>query len=138
MNKNILISIITVIIIAAAVIAALKLIDAPPTPEELKEEAAEEAQSWIENNSPTYKFDGMNLELTEITEVDNGKFIAVFEFDSRQAGYGDRTGQMLAQVITPHEIVISIETARETGEWKITSAVTDGVYDEKAAERLDE
>jgi len=36
-------------------------------------------------------------------------WIFFFEFDSRHAGYGDRTGQVLAQVITPHKAAITVE-----------------------------
>ncbi len=46
-----------------------------------------------------------------------------FEFDSRHAGYGDRTGQVLAQVITPHRAVVTVE------EGEVTSAVMDGKWD---------
>ena len=54
----------------------------------------------------------------------------IFEFDSRQAGYGDRTGQMLAQVITPHRAVISVE------QLEVVSAVMDERWDMLSQEMI--
>jgi len=88
-------------------------------------------EDWIQNSSPTYVFDGMNLTFIEGTvNLDNciDCFQFKYSFESRQAGYGDRTGQILAQVITPHIIVVTIESG------KITSAITDGVFDELKGE----
>ncbi len=45
------------------------------------------------------------------------------KFDSRHSGYGDRTGKILAQVITPHEAEITIENC------EVKSAVMDGRWD---------
>ena len=91
-------------------------------------EARQVVENWITNYSPTYVFDGMNLSLNKITALDlNGCkdcFQFEYRFESRQAGYGDRTGKILAQVITPHIIIVTIESGR------ITRAVTDGIYDE--------
>lgn len=47
----------------------------------------------------------------------------VFKFESRQAGYGDRTGQLLAEVITPHEAEVTVGC----GDVKV--AVMDGRWD---------
>ena len=77
-------------------------------------------------NSPTFLHDGIEetLELT-LTDVARCPYCWVFtyEFDSRAAGYGDRTGQMLAQVITPHKAVISVQ------KYEITSAIMDNKWD---------
>jgi hypothetical protein len=45
------------------------------------------------------------------------------KFDSRHSGFGDRTGKVLAQVITPHEAEITIENC------EVKSAVMDGKWD---------
>ncbi len=86
------------------------------------------AENWIEKVSPTYTFDGMNLVLQESLKVDSADcrncYQFVYSFESRQAGYGDRTGQMLAQVITPHTIAITIEND------SIIEVIIDDVYDE--------
>src|SRR6056297_3345406 len=93
------------------------------------------AQSWVENNAPTYKFDGENLTLKDshkvgLKEVSSDTpqgsesscqdcYEFSFEFTSRHAGYGERDGQMLAQVITPHVINVTVESGQ------VTRAVTD-------------
>ena len=46
------------------------------------------------------------------------------EFTSRQAGYGDRTGMMMAEVLTTHKCVITIDQNN-----KIISAIMDGQWD---------
>ena len=88
-------------------------------------------------NSPTYVFDGIDetLQLTNtaayseqtVSEGTTGDTIHgcvfTFTFDSSSAGYGDRSGQMVAQVITPHEAVITVEQG------KIISAVLDNEWD---------
>ncbi len=50
--------------------------------------------------------------------------MVVIEFDSRHAGYGDRTGQMLAQVITRHRAEIRVVSDN------VVSAILDGQWDE--------
>jgi hypothetical protein len=77
-------------------------------------------------NSPTFTFDGIRdtLELTEtLTARCPYCWLFVFEFDSRQAGHGNRTGMMLAQVITHHRAVIAVE------QHEIKSAVMDDKWD---------
>jgi hypothetical protein len=46
-----------------------------------------------------------------------------FEFQCRHAGYGDRTGQLVAQVITPHIAVITVIRGQ------VTIAVLDKIWD---------
>lgn len=90
-----------------------------------EEEARQIAEDFV-RNSPTFTFDGIEdtLELvgTLYPDIENS-WQFVFQFESRQAGYGDRTGQMLLQVITPHEAVITIE------EGKVKSALMDEKWD---------
>ena len=77
-------------------------------------------------NSPTFVFDGIEdtLRLADTLRPRCPYcWVFVFEFDSRHAGYGDRTGQMLAQVITSHEVSIAVE------QLEITSAVMDNKWD---------
>lgn len=82
------------------------------------------AQKTAED-SPTYKFDGADLKYEsyqQLTCQDCWEF--TFSFSSRHAGYGDRKGEILAQVITPHAIRVN------TQEEKIISVVTDRTFDE--------
>ena len=73
----------------------------------------------------TFRFDGIpeTLEATETTSVGNGWQFTI-EFDSRHAGYGNRSGQVLAQVITHHTAEITVQ-----GGLGVTKAVMDGVWD---------
>ena len=95
----------------------------------LKQMSQESSRTIAEEfviNSPTFAFDGIRdtLELTE-TLIARCPYCwsFVFEFDCRQAGYGNRTGMMLAQVITHHRAVIAVE------QHEIMSAVMDEKWD---------
>jgi len=46
-----------------------------------------------------------------------------YQFDCRQPGYGNRTGLIVAQVITPHTARVVVQ------EGKVTLAVMDGIWD---------
>jgi hypothetical protein len=102
-----------------------------------EEEAKELAEDFVKIG-PTFVFDGIedSLKLTNITaftrkeiseeapdseELKGCEF--VFKFESHHAGYDDRTGEMLTQVITPHTAVITVEQD------EITSAIMDGKWD---------
>jgi len=90
-----------------------------------KEESQRIAEEFVKN-SPTFIFDGIEdtLRLTEtLTARCPYCWVFIFEFDSSQAGYGDRTGQALAEVITPHRAAIAVE------QLVITSAVMDDKWD---------
>jgi hypothetical protein len=84
-------------------------------------------------NSPTFRFDGME-ETLELVSEDTLRcpycWEFVFEFDSRHSGYGDRTNQALAQVITPHTARITVQ------EGEVVSAVMDGKWDMMKQELL--
>jgi hypothetical protein len=74
----------------------------------------------------TYAFDGdsATLKLTKyqtLSTPDTWTF--TYRYDSKHAGYGDRTGQLLAQVITSHTAVITVQQG------KVTAAVLDGKWD---------
>ena len=72
----------------------------------------------------TFRFDGISgtLRLTDTTSVADG-WRYRFEFDSRHAGYGNRTGLVLAEVVTHHTAEITVQAG------SVTSAIMDGVYD---------
>lgn len=83
------------------------------------------AKLWIEKNAQTYVFDGSDLKYQRSVEVDcPGCYGFVYTFTSSQAGYGDRSDQMMAQVITPHEIEIFLKEGR------VVSAIVDGKFNE--------
>lgn len=88
------------------------------------EESKKIAEDFVKDN-PTYNFDGINLEF-ESSEIYKcpSCWGFTFSFQCRQAGYGDRTGQILAQVITSHKIHVVVYQG------KVGGAIIDGKYDE--------
>lgn len=103
--------------------------------QELAKEIAELkfiVEKWIKEKSSTYFFDGFELKFLKTKKLDCLEcYEHTFSFKSQQAGYGDRTGQILAQMITYHEIIV------ETKNKKVVSAITDGRYDEIKNEMLE-
>ena len=77
-------------------------------------------------NSPTFTYDGVaeSLERVEARPMDClSCWEFVFEFDCLHSGYGDRTGHILLQVITPHTAAIRISNG------VVTRAVLDDKWD---------
>ncbi len=129
------------VIIAVVLIALVALLgifisrmdtDVPHETESSLEESVALAEEWIRSYSPTYLFDGSDLEFVYGEEIEEDVFELYFEFISSAAGYGERTDQMLAQVITSHTVEVVVD------DMSIVSVITDGVYDEKYKEMLEE
>jgi len=88
-------------------------------------DSEEVAQTFI-MKSATFAFDGIedSLELVHtLIGRGQGSFVFTFEFQSANAGYGDRTGQEVAPAITPHAAVVAVEYG------SVRSAVLDGQWD---------
>jgi hypothetical protein len=85
------------------------------------------AQTYVES-SPTFSFDGISdsLDMISVNVLESYpvQYRIEFEFDSAQSGYGNRDGQILAQVITPHKISVLVSDGQ------VISAVTDETWDE--------
>ena len=96
---------------------------------EIKEEdtAVGVAMNFVKDGA-TYSYDGIPGTLavreTRILESYPVQYIVVITFESRHAGYGDRTGKILAQVITPH--TAEVKVVQNT----VVLAVLDGRWDE--------
>jgi len=91
-----------------------------------QEESRKIAEDWIKS-SPTYKFDGESIEFVNSFPLPCDycwKF--EFRFISRHGGYGDRTGQMVTQVITPHNAKTAVQ------EGKVIEVILDDKWDEMA------
>jgi hypothetical protein len=76
-----------------------------------EEESLKIAKDFVRHSS-TFVFDGIEESLQYVKKLDSNlkyTWTFVFKFESRQAGYGDRTGQLLAEVITLHEAVVTVE-----------------------------
>jgi len=90
-----------------------------------EEESRKVAEEFVKN-SPTFVFDGMADTLTLVDTLTARCpycWVFIYEFDTSHAGYGDRTGQMLAQVITHHRVSIAIE------QLEVKSATIDDAWD---------
>ncbi len=90
-----------------------------------KEDSQEIAVDFL-RSSPTFRFDGLDdtLELIR-SEGDErtSRWEFHYKFQSAAAGYGDRSGMMLAQVITDHEVRSTVERG------EVVHAVLDGRWD---------
>jgi len=82
------------------------------TLKQLSKDASRNIALEFIKQSPTFVFDGIEDTLKFTNDIAISipfTWTFVFQFDSAHAGYGDRTEGMLAQVITPHEVSVTIE-----------------------------
>lgn len=79
--------------------------------------------------APTFKFDGiidtLKVQDIKILESFPVQYIITITFDSAHAGYGDRSDQFVATVITPHTAEVTIVN------YNIVSATLDEKWDEQ-------
>jgi len=90
-----------------------------------KEDSQKIAEDFV-RGSPTFRFDGIDDTLKLVWsggEEKTSRWEFHYEFQSRHAGYGDRTGLILAQVITDHRAQIVVEQG------EVVHAVLDGKWD---------
>jgi len=103
-----------------------------------QEEAVAIAMALIRNTS-TFKFDGLDegFEVIETQKIVNEpppygySWIVRIEFYTAHPAHGDRTGQILLQVIAKHEAIVTVEQRGE-----IISAICDGIWDLLADKEL--
>jgi hypothetical protein len=88
------------------------------------DEAEQLARDWIKQ-VPTYAYDGQDLELVDHTVRESylRQHVLTYNFTSTHGGYGNRTGEMVNQVLTPHQIVV------EVAHHDIQSAIIDDTWD---------
>lgn len=95
--------------------------------------ATEAARRFLLEKSPTYLYDGIPDQVSTGSLVslgDRGWEVTLL-FTSRTAGYGDRSGQMTAQVLTNHSIRIVVAP-----DDSITSAVIDSFWNDLSQKQL--
>nr|WP_321498249.1 hypothetical protein [uncultured Methanolobus sp.] len=109
----------------------IKLIEYVIAPTE--DEAKETASEWI-INAPTYSFDGSDLEFTDyqLSTENPGESTLTYTFTSSHGGYGNRSGEMITQVITEHDIEVVLYN------WNVITATIDGVWDEVSQVMLEQ
>jgi len=73
------------------------------TPHKYSQSESRQIAKQMLEGSPMYKFDGFDLNLIEANPQNCVScYEFKFNFKNKHPGYGDRAGQMLAQVITSH------------------------------------
>jgi hypothetical protein len=88
-----------------------------------EQESQDIASEYIKQSS-TYEFDGSNLKFIESSPLKCAYcWNFVFEFKSSHPGYGDRSGQALAKVITSHKAIILVTAG------KVSTAILDNTWD---------
>ena len=79
-------------------------------------------------NGPTFSFDGVpgSIEVVDVIAAESYpvQYFITLAFECSHAGYGDREGEILAQVISTHEIRIALSNG------VIGSAIIDNQWDE--------
>ncbi len=86
-------------------------------------------------NCPTFRFDGISNSVKVINVITlrcPWTWEIQLSFSCTHSGYGNRTGQILLQVITPHLMRVIVQ------EEKVTSAVIDETWDELNQKLLEE
>jgi hypothetical protein len=126
MDKFIVIASVALVVIVFGLIGAVTF-GAPAAPAEGQysaDSAITTARQFV-NAENTFKFDGMadTLNVKMNRTVSASVFEIVAEFTSRHAGFGDRADKMVAEVLTPHTAVITVENGA------VASAVMDGQWD---------
>lgn len=83
--------------------------------------------------SPTYLYDGIpdQVNTGSLVSLGDRGWEVTLIFTSRTAGYGDRSGQMTAQVLTNHSIRIVVAP-----DGLITSAVMDSFWNKLSQKQL--
>lgn len=91
------------------------------------------AEQFI-RTAPTFAYDGdeSTLTLVDSNQLSPSSWEFTFTFQSRTAGYGNRAGMMVAQVLTNHTAVIRVDNG------DVVYAVYDGVWDELNQSMLEE
>ena len=90
-----------------------------------QEQSQKIAEEFL-RNSPTFKFDGVEDTLKLVNTAVREKLYCWefdYEFKCRHAGYGDRSGKILAQVITLHRAMIVVQRG------EVIHAMLDGRWD---------
>jgi hypothetical protein len=96
------------------------------------EQSGYDAEAFI-RKSATFAFDAIEgtLELVDTKALPcPACWTYVFEFESAHAGYGNRSGMVVAEVVTPHKAEITVVRG------EVERAILDGWWDMIAQETL--
>jgi hypothetical protein len=134
MDKFIVVASLALVVVVFGLIGAITF-GAPVAPADgqyTADNAITTARQFV-NAENTFKFDGMTetLNVKMNKTVSSSVFEIIAEFTSRHAGFGDRADKMVAQVLTPHRAVITVEKGA------VASAIMDGQWDMIAQKTID-
>jgi len=124
-----IIAIIAVVVTSAYLIPIQTNVTVIPETEEdkIRNEALGVAQRFVVT-TPTFAFDGdvntLDTKNVDILETSPTSYLIQFVFNSANSGYGNRDGQNLSGITTPHKMEIVVS------EGIVLSAVTDEQWDE--------
>lgn len=96
------------------------------------EQSRDIAEAFI-RKSATFSFDGIDgtLELKDTNKLWSPScWTFAFEFQSAHAGYGNRSGMIVAEVVTPHKAEITVVRG------EVTRATLDGWWNMITQEKL--
>ena len=88
------------------------------------ENAEKIASQWIVEESLTYVYDGFDLELVKAEKIEDSTYRFKYDFTSRHGGYGNRSDQVVTQVLSDHTMIVIVKDG------KISYAATDQHFDE--------
>lgn len=129
MTRHTLARLLALALLASFAVAACRSDPDPPTATPVPYTVTQSdriARAWLQK-APTFAYDGIPgaIALTHATVLScHGCWQLSYLFSSTHASYGDRTGQALAQVVTTHEAIVTLER------YSVTAAVLDGRWDE--------
>ncbi len=134
MDKFIVIASLALVVIVFGLIGAVTFgtPGAPAVSQYSADNAITTARQFV-NAENTYKFDGMaeTLSVKMNKTISSSVYEIIAEFTSRHAGFGDRADKMVAEVLTSHTAVITVENGA------VASAVMDGQWDMIAQKSVD-
>jgi len=114
-------------ILVIGALPALSIYAWQTTPVFTEQTAVKTATRFI-SEAPTYSWDGVEGSIQVLdsykTQTPEAVWTVVIEFTCANAGYGDRSGQMVASVVTDHVVTITVEDGA------VVKAVVDSVWDE--------
>ena len=126
MDRFIIVSCFALVVVLGGLVGATAFWSpvAPAGEQYTADSALATAQQFV-NGEATFKYDGDagTLKVALSRTIDSSTYEVIAEFTSRAGGYGDRTGLMVAQVLTPHKAVITLNKG------EIVSAIMDGQWD---------
>lgn len=105
----------------------------PPKPGPMTQEQSQDVALEFIKNAPTFAFDGMTETLKLAESKATGEPNAwefTYSFENRHGGYGDRTGKIVTQAITPHTARVVVKDG------VVASATLDGRWDERGQKPL--